>query len=293
MKILISADMEGASGIISARECAIPYQAAGDPLVHPSYFDGKRWLTQDINVAVEGAMEAGATEFVLHDSHGLDYPNVNLEELHPSVEVVRGMPIVFYEPADLDPSYDAAFMIAMHAGPGEPGLISHALDWPSIRQIRFNGKPVGEEQITAAMAGYYEIPTVLITGDDLVCNSMKTWTGGQIETAIVKKSFSRYSGRLMPFAKAHELIRKAAQRAVERKGDIKPFKFETPITLEVDLIDRQVAWYASWMPQIKYDGGYTVSYTDKDFMHIYNALNAILWIVNSKLNVFLGGANIH
>ena len=57
-----------------------------------------------------------------------------------------------------------------------------------------------------------------------------------------------------------------------------------PITLEVDFEDRQVAWYASWMPQIRYDGDCTVSYTDDDFLSVYKSLLAMFWIATSKLN---------
>ena len=289
MKILISVDIEGASGIVTGRETAIPYRYVNDPEETFDYHTGQRWVTADVNAAVEGAIEAGATEFVVHDSHGLDYRNLLMDELHPSVEVVRGMPIIFYEFEDLDPSYDAAFMIAMHAAPGEPGVLSHALDWPLLREVRVNGRPVGESQITAALAGYYDIPTVLITGDDLVCEDMKNWTGGQIETAVVKKSLSRYCGRCLPLQKAWDLIRESAQRAVERIDEFEPFRFESPTTLEITLVDRQIAWYASWMPQVEYDGAYTVRYTDKDFLNVYKVMMAIFWIAESKMNIFAPG----
>jgi D-amino peptidase len=165
MKILISADIEGASGIVTSRDCGFSSNPAGDPQSTPDYLNARSWLTADINAAVEGAIQAGATEFVLHDSHGLDYRNVNLNELNPSVEVITGMPIIFYEYEDLDTSYDAAFMIAMHDRAGQSGIISHVLDWPLIREVRINGLPVGESHLTAALAGIHNVPTVLITGE--------------------------------------------------------------------------------------------------------------------------------
>lgn len=284
MKILISVDMEGASGIVTSRETGYPRRQVGDPEATPDYLVGRHWLTGDVNAAVEGAMEAGATAFVLHDSHGLDYRNVVLDELHPAVEVVRGMPIIFYEYDDLRDSYDAAFLIAMHARAGQPGVLSHVLDWPLLHEVRINGQPVGESQITAALAGHFGIPTVLITGDDVVCEEMKAWTAGQIETAVVKQSLSRYAVRCLPLPEARERIRQAARRAVERIGEIQPSRYEPPITLEVDFEDRQVAWYASWMPQVRYEGDRTVSYTDDDFLSVYKSLLAMFWIATSRLN---------
>jgi D-amino peptidase len=289
MKILISVDMEGASGIVTQRECGYPFgKALVDPESSPDYISGKRWLTGDVNAAVEGAIQAGATEFVVHDSHGLNYRNLLLDELHPAVEAVRGMPIIFYEFDDLaEGEYDAAFLIAMHARAGQPGAISHVLDWPLIREVRVNGRPVGESELTAALAGYFGIPTVLITGDSLVCEEMISWTQGQIETAIVKKSLSRYATRCLPLEKARRIIFDSAHRAVKRIGEIKPSGFKAPTTLEVDLTDRQVAKYCSWMPQISYDDAYTVSYIDDDYLRVFKALLAILWIAESKLNLFI------
>src|SRR4030066_248005 len=130
-------------------------------------------------------------------------------------------------------------MIAMHARAGQPGVLSHVIDWPLLREVRINGQAVGESQITAALAGHFGIPTVLITGDDLVCEEMKAWTNGQIETAVVKQSMSRYAARCLPLAVARERIHQAAYRAVLRIKEIQLSRYEPPITLEVDLIDRQ------------------------------------------------------
>ena len=224
----------------------------------------------------------------MHDSHGLNYRNLLLDELHPSVEAVRGMPIIFYEFDDLtEGEYDAAFLIAMHARAGQPAAMSHVLHWPLLREVRVNGRPVGESELTAALAGYFGIPTVLITGDDAVCEEIHSWTQGQIETAVVKKSLSRYAVRCLPLEKARRIISDAAYRGVMRISEIKPSKFESPITLEVDLTDRQVAKYCSWMPQISYNDAYTVSYIDDDYLRVFKALLAIFWIATSKINLFI------
>ena len=284
MKIVISADIEGASGIASFRECGYPRLPVGDPQANPDYLSGRRWLTGDINAAVEGAIEAGATQFIVHDSHGLDYRNVVLDELHPAVEVVRGMPILFYEQADLSNSYDAAFLIAMHDRGGQPGVLSHSLSWPLLYELRINNQPVGESQITVELAGYYKIPTVLITGDDLVCKEIKSWTDGNIQTAVVKYALSRYAARCLPLTEARNRIREAAKQAVQKAQECRPTYFKSPYTLEVDFIDRQIASYVAWMPEIQYDGNCTVSYSSSDFLQIYKALLAIFCIATSTMN---------
>ena len=122
---------------------------------------------------------------------------------------------------DLDESYDAAFLIGMHARAGLPGVISHILDWPLLQEW-LNGEPVGESQVTVALASYYNIPTVLITGDDLVCQEIKDWTGGQIETAVVKKALTRYAARCLPLGEARARIREAARQAVRTAWERSP-----------------------------------------------------------------------
>ena len=284
MRILLSVDMEGVSGVVSSRETGYPRQVIGDPQITPDYLNGQRWLTADINAAVEGAMEAGATSFVVHDTHGLDYRNVLMEELNPAVEMVKGLPVIFYEYEDLDNSYDAAFLIGMHARAGEPGVISHVLDWPLIREVRINGQPVGESEITIALSSYYGIPTVLITGDDLICDEVHTWTHNQIETAVVKKSLTRYAAHCLSLPVARERIRQAAKRAVERIGEIEPRTFASPITLEVDFSEPQIARYMAWMPGgVTYNGRYTASFTGDDFLKVYQVLLAMLHIASSRL----------
>ena len=114
--------------------------------------------------------------------------------------------------------------------------------------------------------------------------AMKAWTGGQIETAVVKKALSRYAARCLPLDMARERILQAAHRAVRRANEIDPSRYEPPITLEVDFNDRQVAWYVSWMPEVDYDGDSTVSYTNDDFLSVYKALLAMFWMAESDLN---------
>jgi D-amino peptidase len=284
VRIIISVDMEGASGIVTGSETGYPRRRLDNPEAALDYLTGRKWLTGDVNAAVEGAIEAGATSFVLHDSHGDDYRNVILDDLNPAVEVVRGAPITLFEYEDLDRTYDAAFLIAMHARAGQPAILSHVFSWPLMREVRINGLPVGESQLSAALAGCFGIPTVLITGDDVACEEMKACTNGQIETAVVKHSLSRYAAHCLPLATARDRIRQAAHRAIERIGEIAPYRFEPPIALEVDFNDRQIAGYVSWMPEVVSNGDCTVSFTSDDFLSAFKALLAMFWIATSRLS---------
>jgi D-amino peptidase len=142
MRIVISADIEGASGYASGAEGGFPDRSPIPGESHPDYQRMKHLLTGDINAAIEGALEAAPSgqpaEFVVHDTHGLDYRNVLIEELHPAAYLVKGRPIIFFDHRDLASGYDAAFFVGMHARGGEAAMRSHVLDWPLIQEIRIN-----------------------------------------------------------------------------------------------------------------------------------------------------------
>jgi len=270
MRILILASLEGASGVRG------PVEADWDT---NDYLQARRWLTGDINAAVEGAMAAGATAFVVHDCCGLGHGNVLLDELHPAVEVIRRRPAILYEEADLARSYEGAFLIGMPSwgGPGISGFLGLGM------QVRLNGRPVGESEIAVALAAAYSIPTLLITGDDRVCLNLQRWSGSQIEAAIVKYSLSRSAVRCLPLIEAQERIRLAAQRAVEGRDRSQLLVLPAPLTLEIEL-GREAARALSWLPQVGHDGERTVRYTDNDFRRIYRVLLAMLWMATSRLN---------
>jgi D-amino peptidase len=61
LKVYISADMEGVTGVASADQLgptSFEYQQA------------RQWMTAEVLAAMQGAREAGATELVVSDSHG-------------------------------------------------------------------------------------------------------------------------------------------------------------------------------------------------------------------------------
>jgi len=271
MRILISIDLEGASGVVNL-----------DGTDTEACLAARRWLTGDVNAAVEGAMEAGTTSFVLHDSHGLGRESVLLDELHPAVEVVRGHPIVFFEEADLARSYDGAFFIGMHARGGQSALLGHRLV-PGVVQVRLNGQPVGEAELAAALAGAYGVPALLVTGDDRACLDVQRWSGGTVEAGVVKYVLSRGTARCLPLIEARERIRVAARQAVERAAKARPLAPTAPVTLEVAFVEREVARHVAWMPQVTYDGDRVVRYTDREYRQVHRALLAMLAIAASPL----------
>ena len=281
MRFLVSVDIEGASGIVSEEQTRV---GAID------YERGRRLLTDDCNAVIAGVINVDpAATFVCHDTHGLDYRNLLLPDLHPAAEVVSGQPIIFYELADLqaesDPRYDAALLVGMHARSGEPGILSHVLDDSRLKGVWINGEPVGESHVTIGLAAHFGIPTALITGDQVVCGEIARWLAGQIETAIVKESYTRYAARCLPMPVARRKLREAGARAAERvrSGLAKPRGYDLPATLEIELDSTQTARYAAMIPTAGWDGGRRVRFESANFVDCYHALLTVFWVAESKL----------
>ena len=230
MRVYISVDMEGASGVTRWADVV----ADG-----PDYERARRWMTGDVNAAIDGARAAGATEFVVEENHGVnDLCNLLLDDLPADVDVVRGIPRGgSTTAAALDGSFDAMFLVAHHAKAGDRvGFCAHTISYGAYKEVRLDGRPISEGEIFASIAAQAGVPTALITGDDIVAAEMGRVTPG-IEAAVVKRALSRTGGWIVPPARAHEIIRDAARRATERvaRGAIDVIDVKTPLRFEIEL----------------------------------------------------------
>jgi D-amino peptidase len=230
MRIYISVDMEGASGVTRWADVV----ADG-----PDYERARRWMTGDVNAAIAGARAAGATEFVIEENHGVnDLCNLLLDDLPDDVDVVRGIPRGgSTTAAALDDSFDAMFLVAHHAKASDRvGFCAHTISYGTYKEVRLDGRAISEGEIFASIAAQAGVPTALITGDDIVAAEMSRVTPG-IEAAIVKRAMSRTGGWIVPPARAHEIIRAAARRATERvgHGDVEVIDVKAPLRFEIEL----------------------------------------------------------
>lgn len=161
MRVYIMPDLEGVSAIVKFDE---------RNRKSPSAFERERWsrlLTFEVNPAISGAFESGATEVTLCDGHGRG-DMLDLEKLDSRDSVVVGQKRKAWLPF-FDNSYSALIMIGAHAKEGRPkGVLSHTNSHRSIKEFALNQASVGEIGISMAIAGWYNVPTVFISGDTLV-----------------------------------------------------------------------------------------------------------------------------
>jgi D-aminopeptidase len=108
LKVFISADMEGITGVVAAEQTTPG---------NPEYVAAKKWMAEDVNAAVEGALRAGATEVVVNDSHG-SQRNIDPGDIHPKAILISGYPKPLSMMQGIDESYNAVLFVGYHAGAG-------------------------------------------------------------------------------------------------------------------------------------------------------------------------------
>jgi D-amino peptidase len=228
MKVYIMTDLEGVGGVVLPRQVLQP----GDPM----YEQARHYLTQEVNSAIEGALEAGAERVLVIDGHGANNAyNLILDELNEEAEVVLGSPWGRYLPY-IDEGWDAIFCIGFHSMAGSPGVLEHTMSSASWVNCYINGKKAGELAWVAGYAGHYGIPVALVTGDDVLCKEARELLGEEIEMVAVKEALSRTSAKCLNPKKVRKLIKDSAKRSLLKLERLKPLKFEEPVVLRVEFL---------------------------------------------------------
>lgn len=230
MRVLVIGDMEGVAGISRWEQVT-----GGDPM----YQEGRKLYTAEMNAAVRGAYDAGATEVVVMDCHGAgggwSFNSLIPEDLDERCEFVVQTRWTEYT-TFLEEGCDAAVFVAMHARAGaEDGVLNHTVRGTHWRNLWFNGHLVGESAINAALCGTWNCPVVFVSGDEAACAEARTLLGEGLETVAVKTGLGRFSARHLAPARARRLIQEGVARALSDPGRVAPYKLDSPVTLEVEL----------------------------------------------------------
>ena len=233
MKLLLSSDMEGISGIVDWT-----HVTPG----HAEYLTrGRKLMTGDVNAAINGAFEGGADEVIVSDAHW-NATNILIEELDPRAKLNSGSPSPFsmINGVDDTPPPDALMFVGYHAMAGtKKAILDHTWSDSRIRAVYLNDRLVGEIGLNAALAGHFGIPVIAMSGDQHACEEGQTFLGPELEIAVVKNATSHQAATLLPLAEAREKICEAAARAVIKLREGKaanPFKIDSPVRLAVDFV---------------------------------------------------------
>ena len=203
MRILISADMEGATGVTWPADC--------EP-GNPAWQRCRPLFTSDVNAAIAGFFAGGATSVLVNEAHST-MRNLLLEELDPRAEMLTGRhkDLTMVEGIQ-HPDVAGVAFVGSHTGAGMDGVLAHTYLANSITGVWVNSVPVSEGYLNALVAADFGVPVVLVTGDDLTCKDAERYAPRAV-TAAVKDHVSRYAAVCRPPQVTFETIRAAAEKA--------------------------------------------------------------------------------
>jgi D-amino peptidase len=265
LKIYISVDMEGVTGVVT-----------GDQL-SPQGFEYQRFrefMTQEANTAIEAAFAGGATEIVVSDSHG-NGESLLIEKMPKNITLVRSWPRPLMMMQGIDDTFAGAIFIGYHASTTNPeGVRAHTMSSANLADIQLNGVSVPEAGINAAIAGHFGVPVIMVSGDDA---AVKEITGllGNIEGAVVKWNYGFHSARtLMPEA-ANDLIRERVRRSMVRINEFKPYKVSTPVRLDVRFKNYRPAEVLSYLSIVQRTDAHSIRFQGRDMIETSKFLEFI------------------
>jgi D-amino peptidase len=228
LKIYVNTDLEGISGVFKfdqtrQKDTPLNIQAC-------EFFMG------DVAAVVRGLRDGGATEVIILDGHGS-------QAVIPDL-MVSGAKYITGKPrpgagnlTDLDSSFAGMVMLGFHAMMGTPdGVLNHTQSSESENRYWYNGVESGEMAQNAAIAGFYGVPPIMVTGDEAACREAKKFFGKNIVTVAVKKGIARESALLYPFEETRKALYEGAKRAMTAISSCKPYLLETPIKVKEEFL---------------------------------------------------------
>jgi D-amino peptidase len=265
LKIYISADLEGVVGVVTGEQLG------------PGGFEYGRFrefMTAEVNAAIDAARAAGATEIVVSDSHG-NGQNLLIERLPSDVLLVRSWPRELGMMHGIDDSFDAALFIGYHSSTtNTEGVRAHTMSSATLTAIRLNGVPMPEAGINAAIAGHFDVPVAMISGDDAIIAEAQALLG-PVAGAVVKWNHGFHSATTLMPEPALEAIRDAVTDGLGRLDRLEPYRLDGPIELEVGFKNYMQAQVLAYLPTVDLVDSHTVRYQAPDMIQVSRFLQFI------------------
>ena len=273
MKILIAVDMEGITGVTTWDQVTPG---------HVEYARFRKLMTQDVNAAIRGAIEAGADDIIVADGH-LNGSNILIEELDARARLNTGAPSPLSMMQGIDESVEGVMFIGYHARNGSPNaILDHTWSSKTVANVWLNDMLTGEFGLNGAVAVHFGVPVIMVSGDQTACAQVVE-TLGDMETAVVKQATGRYAAECLTPQVSQELIFMSAARAVTRltEGDVpEPFVVDMPARVTVQFFTSDMADRASLVPGAQRSDT-RVSIATKDMVSTYRGFRAMVTLALS------------
>jgi D-amino peptidase len=265
MKVYISSDIEGTAGITHWDEAEKG---------HFSYNEIRELMTGEVLAAVEGAIEAGASEILLKDAHDTGR-NIISERLPACVRIIRGWSgHPFSMVQGIEDGFDAVVFTGYHSRAGsETNPLAHTMNL-RIVELRLNGVPASEFHLHANVAALHGVPAVFLSGDQGICIDAQRLNPAML-TVPVMEGIGRSTISLAPTL-ARDRIRAGVARALSGNRGACLMKLAKEHVLEVVFANPTDAYGASWYPGATHVADRVVRFSSPDYFEIMRAQKFIL-----------------
>ena len=226
----------------------------------------RQLLTGEINAAVDGLYEGGAAEVIVWDGHD-GSQTLSALTIHARSKLIIGDLGVTMT---LERNYAAIGFVGQHARANRKGgILAHSYSSLGIQTMLMNGKPVGEIETRAALAGAFNTPVIFLSGDQAAADDLHAVVPNA-ELAVVKEGFANYSCQTLSAQAARNLIHERARSAIQKAAEIKPYKIEGPVTIQIEYTTRNALGPdAHLRPGAEIIDARTIRYSGKDFLEAW------------------------
>jgi D-amino peptidase len=255
LRVLISVDMEGVVGTVT-----------GDQL-GPTGFEYGRYrefMTREALAAVNAAAAAGATDIIVADAHG-NGENLLIEQFPANVRIIRSWPRQLGMVAGADQA-DVVMFIGYHASTNNvKGVRAHTFSSANLTRVALNGANVSEGSWAAAIAGHFNAPVIMMSGDDAAIAEVRSAVGN-IEAAETKRTLGFHSAITLTPQASYDLIAARVKAAMSRRADFKPYKVTTPVTVDVSFKNYTPAEMLAYLPGFERTDAHSIRFRAKDMV---------------------------
>jgi D-amino peptidase len=180
----------------------------------------------------------------------------------------------------LDGSFDAAMFIGYHAQAGSPGGLFAHTGSGVVRDVRVNGRSLGEGGLNTLVAGWYGVPVVLVTGDDVAVKQV-TAVATDAKSVVVKRAINPRAVELLPLAAVHMDIERTASQAVKAAQKFSPRR-EASYKVEVQFQDILIPEIAEHLPGMTRPAPDTIAFTTDTMPKAYTLIRLLYRYINPE-----------
>jgi D-amino peptidase len=260
--VLISADMEGATGVTCPADCT-----PGTP----QWDRFRKVFTGDVIAACAGFFDAGATEVTVNEAHST-MRNLLLEDLDPRVRLLTGYHKPFGMMEGIQARPDLVAFLGYHAGPGQPGILSHTFVGWEIISVRLNGRAMTEGYLNSLLTAEYGARLALVSGDDLTCADAEDYAPGAQRVAV-KEAVDRYTALCLTPARTASLLRSAAAAGVA-SAQVPPLP-APPYRCEAEFVGTSSAAMAACIPTVERTGPRGIGFEARTVAELYTCFRVV------------------